>query len=183
MAGADKPLLVVEGTRMVDAVVEGARPWCDQGVVVVGAAGDAPDVVVVREEPAGGGPAAALAWGVQHLADADWVVALAADAPWSGQAVGALLAAATADGAIAVDAAGRVQPLLAVYRRKAIVARGTVAPGTSMRSLIADLDLALVPVGEAATRDIDTWDDYRRWGLPEGLAEGSAAGEGAGSSA
>lgn len=164
MSGADKPLLLIEGVPMVDAVVEGARPWCDQGVVVVGTAGDAPDVVVVREDPPGGGPAAALAWGVRHLPGADWVFALAADAPWSGRALGALLAHAGADGAVAVDAAGTAQPLLAVYRRDAIVARGAVAPGTPMRTLIADFELNRVAVGGAAARDIDTWDDYRRWG-------------------
>lgn len=159
---------------MIDSVVSAARPYCSEGVVVVGPADGIEAVRVVREDPPGSGPARALARGVLEARDAQWVLALAADAPWSGGALKALLAAAEGDGAIARDAEGRRQPLLAVYRVDTVLGRGEVVPGTSLRDLISGWNLADVPVSEASSRDIDTWEEYRQW-APEDVAPGPGA--------
>jgi molybdopterin-guanine dinucleotide biosynthesis protein A len=70
MGGVDKPALPVGGSRMRDrvlAAVAAARPR-----IVVGPADDLPpDVLDVREQPAGGGPVAALAAGLALLDGTD----------------------------------------------------------------------------------------------------------------
>ncbi len=112
-------------------------------VVLVGpargaAAGDRPGALTAREDPPHGGPAAAVAAGVAALdaagllapapGGADVVAVCAGDAPWSPVAVPALVAALrpAAGGvvaAVAVDAAGVRQPLLAAHRLEALRAR------------------------------------------------------------
>lgn len=115
--GADKPEQRVGDRRLLDialAAVAGAEQ-----VVVVGPPRAVPaEVVVVREDPPGSGPVAALAAGHAALRPgAADVVVLAADLPWITPAAVAALRAARggAPVALAVDDTGQPQYLTAVW--------------------------------------------------------------------
>lgn len=161
MGGRDKAELEVGGRRLLDvalAAIEGARR-----IVVVGPRRMAPpEVLWTREEPPGGGPVAALAAGLEEVRSPK-VAILAVDLPFAQPgSVATLLEAAWArpDGAIAVDADGRDQPLFAVYAADALrtaLARLEDPAGASMWNLVRDLEVARVDLG-SATLDCDTWD-------------------------
>ena len=138
-------------------------------------------VLVTREKPAFAGPAAAIGAGLDRLGatgaePAAVTVVLACDMPGVESALPLLLdrarsAEALQDGLIAVDSAGRLQPLLAAYRTEALVAavasqreRGTLE-GLSVFQLIRPLDLREIVVPDEATADVDTWADAARWGI------------------
>lgn len=179
LGGASKPDLVVGGESLLDrtlGAVDGAH-----GVVIVG--GPRRDGVAwTLEEPPGGGPAAAIAAGLAALAaaraPAKWTLALAVDIPHVARALPLLVAALhqlesahRAHGAWIVDAEGREQSLLAIYRTEALAERahGTSA-GASMRTLVAGLVMTAVQDPDGASRDLDTWDDatfFAEQGLPE----------------
>lgn len=169
LGGADKADLVVGGTRLLDRVLAAAPGACVR--VVVGPVRPT-DVAVLwcREDPAGGGPVAALAAAVAHLVSPS-VVVLAVDLPLVGQPVLERLLRAVQGhaAAIGVDETGRDQPLLAAYDvstlRRALDGLGEVT-GASMRSLVARLevgrlDVLRVDVADVAL-DCDTWDDVAR---------------------
>jgi molybdopterin-guanine dinucleotide biosynthesis protein A len=157
--GGDKTAAALGGTTVTGALVAslGALP-----------------VVVVGPE-AGGGPAAALAAGLARSAgsadDADVVVALAGDLPFAGTAVPRLVAALRAapddaDAVLGVDPGGRRQFLLAAYRaaplRTALGAGAEQSTDRSMRSVVAALRVAEVPVTATEALDVDTADDLAR---------------------
>jgi molybdenum cofactor guanylyltransferase len=169
------------GGRDKTSVLLGNRTVLEQAVrgLVAGAGVGLPDAVVVgppdhaarrrltgvrwvREEPPGGGPVAALAAALPGLPDV--VVVGAGDAPFAGDAVPSLVGGLTedADGAIGVDAAGRDQLLLGVYRvgalRTALVSVGDPA-GARLRDVVAGLRVIRVPVGARAALDLDTPED------------------------
>lgn len=151
-------------------------------------------VIATREQPVFGGPAAAIGEGmsrVLELADPapDAVLVLACDMPAVHQAAAALIAAVSGperrsaesgysgeglqhDGVVLIDSAGRRQPLAAVYRSRPLAAairrlRETGRlEGGSMTSLTAELELQEHADPEGWTRDIDTWDDAARFGIP-----------------
>jgi molybdenum cofactor guanylyltransferase len=149
LGGLDKPGQEVGGrsllARVLDAVAD-ART-----VVVVGPERDGvPGVTWVREDPPGGGPVAAVVAGLEAAA-AHYVALLAADLPFLDVAtVRALREAATGrDGALLVDAEGREQWLLGVWRREALIDRlhdldrvGRLGrpPGGPLRRVLAGLD-------------------------------------------
>ncbi|MEV6797599.1 NTP transferase domain-containing protein [Micromonospora rifamycinica] len=121
MGGRDKPVVPVHGRPMRDRVLAAVADAVPR--VLVGPGGSLPaDVLVTREEPAGGGPVAATAAGLALLDSGTTVVALlAADLPLlTRPAVGVLLdALATgpaADGVCLLDDRGRRQPLCGVWR-------------------------------------------------------------------
>ena len=173
LGGTDKAAVEVAGRPMLahvlDAVADARR------VVVVGpptpGAGGAD---LVQEEPARGGPVAGLAAGLDHLGpDGDVpVLVLACDLPLARHLVPVLVAAGSAlhgpaarDGVVVVDASGRRQHLLAIYRRAALAgavsslrAAGGVH-GASMRRLTELLDVDEVPDPTGAAHDGDTWED------------------------
>lgn len=140
------------------------------------------NVVHVRESPAFGGPASAVAAGLAALEsvggdDLEAVLVLACDMPHVHRAVSALLRALAgspeSDGTVAIDGEGRLQPLAAVYRAGALrreirrftdAVQGDSLSGMSMFRLIARMRLVHVEVPDGATADIDTWDDARRLG-------------------
>ena len=192
LGGTPKARLVVEGSTLLGRALDAAS--AARRVVVVGPVSDeearpASDVahldervVVTREDPPFGGPVAALAAGLETLADldgtpADGILVLACDMPDAAAAVPALIDAAEVErsrqvaGVIAIDDAGNPQPLLAVYDAvrlaDAIEALGEV-DGASMRSVLAQLDLVAVEVPPGSTDDIDTWADAARYGIAEG---------------
>ena len=169
LGGIDKPALLVGGRSLLDtalAACTGARVT----VVVGPRRATVRDVRWTLESPPGSGPLAALAAGVAELGtDASGVVVvLAADLPSvDARVVGRLLAAArsSVDGAAVVDGTGRVQPLLAAYRRPALKRALQAVHDPRNRPVRSILDrLRLVAVVDAgAAADIDTPDDLARW--------------------
>jgi molybdopterin-guanine dinucleotide biosynthesis protein A len=150
-------LVAGAGVRLPDAVVVGPPDHAAHARLT--------GVRWVREEPPGGGPVAALAAALPDLLGLpDLVVLGAGDAPFAGEAVPSLLAAVTGDvdGAIGVDANGRDQPLLGVYR---VAALGTALAsvgdpsGARLRNVVAGLRLARIPIDERAALDLDTPED------------------------
>ncbi|WP_435822390.1 molybdenum cofactor guanylyltransferase [Micromonospora humida] len=191
MGGRDKPAVPVHGRPMRDLVLAAVADAVPR--VLVGPGGALPaDVLVTREEPAGGGPVAATSAGLALLGPGPAVVALlAADLPLlTRPAVGVLLAAlaaesgpAAADGVCLVDDRGRRQPLCGVWRVPALRAaldrvaarrsepapgrpRGAAAlAGASMRELLGELtvrELAWSAAGPPPWFDCDTDSDVRR---------------------
>lgn len=159
LGGADKAGLDVGGRTLLDRALAAAAPVGP--VVVVG--DPAPGVATVREQPPGGGPAAALLAGVAALPpEVATVVALAVDMPLvSSVTLQRLLAAASGgQGALLVDGDGRRQYLCAAYDREALVAAAPADPdGLPLWRLVGDLALVEVPAeGEEAT-DVDTPED------------------------
>ncbi|MCJ1715819.1 molybdenum cofactor guanylyltransferase [Curtobacterium sp. VKM Ac-2922] len=175
LGGVDKTALVTGGTTLFDhalAAADGATH-----VVVVGLRHGraAPDHVIrAREDPPFAGPVAALDAGLGALpGSAPFTLVLACDLVRPQQAAAALLAAperhAPHDGLIAVDQAGRRQPLLALYRTAALrdaLDRLRATSGTledlSMRRLLAALDLVEVVLPSVLCADIDSAEDADR---------------------
>lgn len=164
--GLDKPgLLVGDRTllaRAVDAVRDAAK------VIVVGPVRDGVESVVwCLEEPAGGGPVAAIGAGVARVSS-DVVLVLAADLPFVAGAVRPLLDAVAGppiEAAVLVDPAGRRNHVAAAWRTEALRTRidalDTV-DGAAARTLFADAVVAEVTDTAGWGRDCDTWDDVVR---------------------
>jgi len=199
MGGVDKTALEVAGQSMLQRTTDAALDACDGTVIVVGTppaeagpnAGSPPfgaaptgadassilrsgptaaaRVVVMREEPAGGGPVAAIAAALGRV-DADDVLLLAGDLAAGDRAVAALVAAGPedsvgADGVVLVDAAGRRQWLCARIRTRALVeaaASLTDPVGARMSDLFAALRYRDLPDATGVTADVDTWQDLSR---------------------
>lgn len=172
--GADKLNALVHGESLLDVVVGNLPP--DAEVIVVGPArAIARPARFVREDPPGGGPAAALVAGLRIAltGSAAEFATVPGDAPESGRAIGSLLATLRAEGVdavVATDQNGFEQPLqLALTRTGAealIAAAGpTGAAGQSARALLSRLDPAAIrqPTDAASLRDIDTRDDLTAW--------------------
>ena len=178
LGGTPKAELLLHGRSLLshalDAVTAARR------VVLVGPlppAGLPPGVLLTRERPPFGGPAAAIAAGMAALAASEsapstHTLVLACDMPGIGPAVGLLLAAAaadpTGDGAIGLDGQRR-QPLAAVYRSARLAAaingrRGAVT-GLSMGRLIGELHPQEVQLPAHSSDDVDSWDDAARLGV------------------
>ncbi len=161
--GSDKPALLVGGVSLLDRVL--AAVDAASVTVVVGPVRDTSrPVLFAREDPPGGGPAAALAAGLP-LVTAPWVAVLAADLPFlTAPVVAALLAAAQgSDGAVLVDDTGREQVLTGVWRTAALrsAAVGDLA-GAPLRRVLGGLAYARVPApsgGPAPWVDCDTPED------------------------
>lgn len=134
-----------------------------------------PQVRWTVEQPAGGGPVAALSAGLATLAEPwagllpdrlpDLVVVLAGDMPGVRTAVTRLVAAVRAEpegagmaGVVGVDPDGVRQPLLAIYRRTPLAEAlaGLPVAHASMRSLLAGLRLGTLPVTAREALDLDT---------------------------
>lgn len=205
LGGIDKAQLMLAGSPLIErplAAAAGAGR-----VVVVGPDALArPGLLLAREDPPGGGPAAGTAAGLEaliawRLADAQaqhdhrpqpdltdagagdaaeagpvgslapWVLLLSCDLPLATAGVPHLLAAAAdwaepVDGYCLTDPDGRLQWLFALYRSASLLraVRACDAPaGTSMRKLLADLDLVGVPDTAHVSADLDTWDDHISW--------------------
>lgn len=172
LGGIDKVALLFEGESLVERAlraVAGARR-----VIVVGPpelrrvlpAG----VDLVTENPRFGGPASAIATGVSALGvSASRIAVIAADMPRVTEALPELFGvgrlAQWADGVVASDAAGRVQPLLAIYSASALaraIAESGELTNASMRSLISRMLLCQVLLSDALCADIDTPTDAER---------------------
>ena len=141
-----------------------------------------PNLLACREEPRFAGPAAAIAAGMDALAEsgggAAYTLVLACDMPLASQAVAALQAAAAlvghSGGVMARDEDGRAQPLLGFYGTAELkeachrlAARNELVNG-SVRALLASLDVQPVTVPAGSTSDVDTWDDAAALGIAAG---------------
>lgn len=137
----DKPSLAVGGVPMAVRAAEAVAGA--ERIVVVGPDPGLPAATAVtREDPAGSGPVAAVAAALPHVTAGE-VAILATDLPFVTPAAVAALRTAlaampTAAAALALDADGRDQHLLAVWRasalRTALAALGPPA-NLSMRAL------------------------------------------------
>jgi molybdenum cofactor guanylyltransferase len=157
LGGVAKGLLEVEGRTVLERVLSLGQlvgdtllvanvpePYVRFGVRTVG------DVVPERGAP--GGVHAALV-----AARTEWVLAVACDMPFvTGEVVRVLLGARTPEvDAVAFTVEGRVEPLLALYRRSLAGPWGEVlrAGEPSLRALLAQGQTRLLP--EAALRAVD----------------------------
>jgi molybdopterin-guanine dinucleotide biosynthesis protein A len=134
-----------------------------------------------REEPPGGGPAAAMIAGLRLAlsSDTEAIVVLPGDAPAGGRAAMTLLSVLRSSGAsavLAVDGSGRAQPLQLALRPAAakalISAAGDLAgAGQSARQLLDRLSPPprRVPVAPGHF-DIDTPDQLLAWQLRDSSA-------------
>lgn len=162
LGGRAKPELVLGGVRLLDRVLAAVPDAAPR--IVVGPPLPVPaGVLLTREEPAGGGPVAALAAGLDLVGDVGYVVVLAADLPFvTADVVARLLAESLGrDGALLVDDGGRDQLLLGAWRTAALRAAVAALPsvsGASLRSLLAGLSVARVRVEMAAGAAPPWWD-------------------------
>ena len=186
LGGVAKASLLRDGRTLLQLAIDAARA-ADGRIVVVGPEVEtATPVRFVREHPAFGGPASAIAAGLDALRDdvaaegLAQVAVLACDMPGAAPALAAVLEAATAatgtdtDGWVAVDDDGREQQLLAVYRhealRRRVVAVAAERPsgdldGVSVRHLLTGLRLVRVQVTAGGSADVDTWADATELGV------------------
>lgn len=177
LGGLDKPGLLHAGARLLDVVLDAVAPADADGypVVVVGPARDLPDgVLAAREDPPGGGPAAAVAAGYAATAWRDGPLLLvAADLPRVRRdTVRRLLSALTpeADAAVLLDDGGRRQLLLAAWRPRALRRAVGDLPdggrGRPLRDLYVGRTVVEVPGRDQEWADVDTPDDRARWWTP-----------------
>jgi molybdenum cofactor guanylyltransferase len=169
LGGADKPAQLVGDRTLLDRVL--AAVATAGTVVVVGPQRPVSRPVVwAREDPPGGGPAAALAAGLGAV-EAGVVAVLAADLPFLDAAtVDALRAAGVRrDGALLRDADGLDQVLAGIWStaalRAAVAAAGDLT-GAPLRRVLGGLDAARVVAGTGRALppwfDCDTPEDLRR---------------------
>ena len=175
--GTDKLAARLGTGTLLEATLAGLPPDC--AVIVVGPARSlARPVRFVREQPPGGGPAAALVTGLRSALDGsspaagDLVVVLPGDAPGAGAAAVLLAEELTAEpdrtAVVGVDEQGREQPLQRALRpaaaRRLIAAAGPEPAGRSARSLLPSLGGRLLrrPLPRAAYADVDTPADLAR---------------------
>lgn len=179
----DKPALRLGGTSLLEIAMTAVAP---ARTVVVGPPRRlGAQVLQTMEDPAGGGPAAAVAAGVELIAAHDdrmqepvesaqqaLVVVLAADLP--GIATGSvdLLTGAVMErnltGAVLLDPTGRSQYLAGVWRLPALLERCRSRPswdGGRLSDLLGPLIGARLPVDARASADLDTTADLLEWGV------------------
>ena len=169
LGGVDKPALSVGGISLLDRVLGACVAAGAQSLTVVGPERTTDfDVVWTRESPVGGGPVPAVAAGLA-AGSSPLVAVLAADLPFlDADALRALLDGlqrsevdAETDANAYVDAHGHIQPLVAVYRRRALAAaldRVTEHDGARLWSVLESLSFAQIPDTRGVTVDCDTWE-------------------------
>ncbi len=188
-----KSEFVVERQTLLDRTVTAARNT--RQIVIVGPKptdGVPGDVSYAREDPPYDGPVSGIAAGMAALAagtltGSDATLVLACDMPHIALAVPLLLDGLRnnpdSDGAIGIDADGRLQPLAAVYRTasltSAIAAHRSTGSLTAMPMfrLIDGLNLIPIIVPEGATADVDSWDDAERLGARPPMVSAVNEGE------
>ena len=163
--GSDKLSVPVDGAPLVLHAVGAARSLGAE-VVVVGPPGpDLPeDVTLVREDPPYSGPYSAVAAGLQAVGpDVEVVLVLAGDLVDPGALLPHLVAAvdAGAEAAVAVDAYGLRQPLLAAYSVVPLLGGilGVDPTNRAANELLDGLHVVEVVDDGRHTRDIDTVED------------------------
>lgn len=162
--GRNKLVEIVDGSELRNHAISAAASTCER-VIVVGFEVETsyPNVSVVRENPPGSGPFAAVSAGVNELqpADDDVILVLAGDLVSPALAIPALVGAlkeSSADAAVLVDEHQRRQPLLACYRARALTTlfASTDPVDRPAMQLLDGLHVVEVPDGGGWSRDIDT---------------------------
>jgi molybdopterin-guanine dinucleotide biosynthesis protein A len=184
--GRAKARLRIDGATLLDRLI--AAVPANVPVVVVGPPqSTARPVSFTRESPAGGGPVAGIAAGLDLVRTPTTVVA-AVDLPFAGPLLARLAddLVRTPDSTDAVVPVGdgRVQPLCAAYRTQALraaVAQLDRPAGSSMRQLLARMAVQPVVHDPLLLADVDTPHDWhmavRRGRRPIGSQDGDAAVE------
>jgi molybdopterin-guanine dinucleotide biosynthesis protein A len=167
LGGRAKPQLEVGGRTILAAVLDAVADATTR--IVVGPPQPVPSGVrLVREQPPGGGPVAALRAGLAAVPD-DVVAVLAGDLPFvDRRLIGGLRERLTGDGVLVVDDTGQDQLLLGMWRTAALRAVLPPAAGpTSMRKVLAPLAVrrfrpVLLPGEPPPWLDCDTPADLER---------------------
>jgi len=163
--GADKLVARVEGQALLDRVLAAASGG--QQVCAVGPRRPTVRPVTwIREDPPGGGPAAAVVAGL-GAGDTPYVALLAADLPYVTRETVDRLAAALAesparDGALLVDGDGRAQYLCSVWHRAALDGAAARSPdwdGVALRRLLEPLHARQVAARGRESHDVDRPED------------------------
>ncbi|WP_194396133.1 molybdenum cofactor guanylyltransferase [Microbacterium atlanticum] len=170
--GAQKPLFEVGGRTLLVSAVTAATDASARPITVVAPVLDeALPVTWVREDPPFGGPAAAVvaaldSWPAET--GPEWTLLLACDLPSARPAVRRLmgdmmLLPTDTDGLCLGDGSSRPQWLTGVYRTGALRHAASALPDRGrdqpLRSLVAELAIAVVAAPDDLTRDVDTWQD------------------------
>ena len=185
LGGTPKAGLRLDGHTLLDLACQAAG--AAKRVVVVGPASDEDQGdsagagsgvggrEFVSESPRFGGPAAALAAAVDHLAQdaTQWLLVLACDMPRIAAAIPELLAAVAEDPDYSVLAhdGERDQPLAAVYSLAALrtsieaVESSGGVQNLSMKALLARVQWRAIDVPQGSTADVDTWADAQNLGV------------------
>jgi len=167
--GVDKAVLPVGGVPMIQRVLAAVSDATVTVVVGPRRTGVPRDVIVVQEQPPGGGPVAALAAALEAAEWPQTVALLAGDLPlFTRDALGDLAAALDDhDGAVFTDRDGREQWLCGLWRTASLRRQVAALPETAdqaLRGLLRPMDV--VRVGSTADPppwfDCDTEDDLRR---------------------
>ena len=183
MGGVAKPLLELGASTLLGRTIAALYGCAPLTVAADELVPGLPDVDWVREEPPFSGPAAAVvavlaAWETRGLTP-EWCFLLAGDLAHPDAVVETLRAAAPAptpaptpgpaaeaDGLCLVDAAGQRQWLAGLYRTAALQHAARELPDAGrdapIRRLLGGLTLREVPAPDAATADVDTWEDLER---------------------
>lgn len=157
LGGQDKPGLLVGPRSLLEhalSAAAGARK-----TIVVGPRRDVSSRVVwTQEEPALGGPVAALVAGLAQV-ESDLVLLLAADTPFVNAAVVSRLVENAP--AVAVDGTGREQWLLSAWRTADLrgALSGVPASGAALREVLGSVPYQRVHVEPGVTLDCDTPDE------------------------
>jgi molybdopterin-guanine dinucleotide biosynthesis protein A len=177
--GIDKAGLVLDGTTLGDRGAALLRATCDP-VLEIGPGHTT--LPVVREDPPGSGPLAALAAGGEELARRGHrgsALLMAVDLPVMTVAFLEFLRDWAGEPTVIPAVEGRVQPVCARYGADALVASASLVTGgvASLRALLDVVDNDVVDEDQwraVATADVladvDTPDDARRLGVDLGDA-------------
>jgi molybdopterin-guanine dinucleotide biosynthesis protein A len=139
LGGQAKPQLAVGGRPILAAVLDAADD-ADRRIVVGPTQPVPPDVLLVREQPPGGGPVAAVRAGLADVTT-DVVVVLAGDLPFlTAEVVRGLRERLHGDGVLVVDGSGRDQYLLGAWRTAALrTATATATGPSSLRRVLSPI--------------------------------------------
>ena len=165
LSGRDKTREPLAGTTVMDHLLDGLPAgW---PVVCVGEERvTTRPVGWCRESPAGGGPVAGIAAGLEHLErlaqpGSGICVVVGGDMPFAAAALPALVEALGAqpalDAVLATDPHGRTQPLLAAYRIAGL--RSALPPepaGARLMSVVDTLLTGTLSCEARTTLDVDT---------------------------
>lgn len=169
MGGVSKADLIVDGSRLLDTVVDAVRDA--RQTVVVGDTAVPDGVVLTREDPPGTGPAAGLGAGLAAIeCPSPWTMVLCVDLPDAARVAARLSDAARAtedrfDGAVIV-AEDRTQWLMGCYRTSALrdaVERFGPLEHAPLRRVLSPLMLQSVAPGDARPVDLDSPADLNAW--------------------
>lgn len=154
--GSDKSEALINGKTILEYLTQGLS-----NLVIVGPESNV-NAVYVREEPAGAGPVAGIAAGLNAV-DTDLVSIFATDMPFAPRVLPQLMKSLINDAAIPMDCDGFLQPLAGVYRteklRGALESLGNLE-NKSMKELVSKLNIDRVPLVETEfLLDIDTKED------------------------